>query len=55
MTKETSDLLVSRRNLLVGASVAAAGSLVGVGTATAKAPLQGTDPVNFRRVKLGGF
>ena len=55
MTKETSDLLVSRRNLLVGASVAAAGSLVGVGTATAKAPLQGIDPGNFRRVKLGGF
>ena len=56
MTQKQSRLIVSRRNLLVGASAAAAaGSLVTAGVATAKAPLQGTDPVNFRRVKLGGF
>ncbi len=53
MTTDT--LNVSRRHLLVGASAAAAGSLVSAGAATAKAPLQGTEPVNYRRVKLGGF
>ena len=46
---------VSRRNLLLGASAATAGSLVTAGSASAKAPLQGTEPVNYRRVKLGAF
>ena len=55
MTTDTARLNVSRRHLLVGASAAAAGSLVTAGAATAKAPLQGTEPVNYRRVKLGAF
>ena len=46
---------LSRRNLLVGASVAAAGSLATTVGAQAKAPLQGIASVNYRRVKLGGF
>jgi hypothetical protein len=47
---------VSRRGLILGASAAAAaGSLMPHGSAQAKAPLQGIPPVNFRRVKLGGF
>lgn len=51
----TDSFNVSRRGLLVGASVAAAGSLVTTAGAQAKAPLQGTEPVNYRRVKLGAF
>ncbi len=49
-------LQVSRRNLLVGASaLAAAGSLTAVGSASAKAPMQGVGGTAFRRVKLGDF
>jgi len=55
MTKDTDRLNVSRRHLLVGASAAAAGSLMTAGAANAKAPLQGIEPVNYRRVKLGAF
>ncbi|MGI9479322.1 MAG: MBL fold metallo-hydrolase, partial [Hyphomicrobiaceae bacterium] len=55
MTIETSRIKLSRRQLLAGTSAAAAGSLVAAGTASAKAPLQGTQPVNYRRVKLGAF
>ena len=52
MTNERYDL--SRRGLLLGAPLAAAG-LVAASSAHAKAPMQGTSPVNFRRVKIGGF
>ncbi|MFY0612151.1 MAG: MBL fold metallo-hydrolase [Hyphomicrobiaceae bacterium] len=55
MTIESGRLNLSRRQLLVGTTAAAAGSLVATGTASAKAPLQGTEPVNYRRVKLGEF
>ena len=54
MNDERFDL--SRRHLIVGASAAAAAaSLPFAGTAQAKAPMQGVTPVNYRRVKLGGF
>ncbi len=55
MTTDQARLNLSRRHLLVGASAAAAGTLVTAGTVSAKAPMQGTEPVNYRRVKLGGF
>ena len=49
-------LNLSRRQLIAGAgAVAAASSLASASSATAKAPLQGINPVNYRRVKLGGF
>jgi glyoxylase-like metal-dependent hydrolase (beta-lactamase superfamily II) len=56
MTNETDHTTLSRRNLLLGAAGAAAGSVVATtNTASAKAPLQGAAPVDHRRVKLGAF
>lgn len=46
---------LNRRHLMMGAGATAAASLASAGSAQAKAPLQGTTPVNYRRVKLGGF
>ena len=47
---------LTRRNLIIGASAAVtAASVPLVGTAQAKAPMQGINPVNYRRVKLGAF
>lgn len=52
----TNDQLnLSRRQLIVGASVAAAGSVAASLPASAKAPKQGIEAVNYRRVKLGDF
>lgn len=52
----TNDQLnLSRRQLIVGASVAAAGSVAASLPAGAKAPKQGIEAANYRRVKLGDF